>query len=236
MTPSARGVVAELRAIADPSRRPGMARVGIAVDRAIGVPLPELRRIARLHRGDHELALELWRTGIHEARILASLVDDPARVTRRQMDAWILDVDSWDLCDQLCTNLLRRTRSADAAARVWSRRRPAFVRRAAFSIVATQAVHDRERPDADFEAWLPRIERAATDDRNVVMKGVSWALRQIGKRNEALRRAAITHAERLAQLDDRSARWIGRDALRELRSDAVVRRLAQPVRSGASER
>ena len=215
--PPTHAVMTELRAAADPSRRPGMARVGIAVDRALGVSMPDLRRIGRAHRGDHALALELWSTEIHEARILASLVDDPSQVPRAQMDAWVADVDSWDLCDQLCTNLFRRTASADAAARAWSRRRPEFVRRAAFSLVATQAVHDRDRPDADFEAWLPRIRRAATDERNAVMKGVSWALRQIGKRGERLRRAAIAEAEHLIGLDSRSARWIGRDALRDLR-------------------
>ena len=202
-----------------------MARVGITVDRALGVAIPDLRRIARAHRGDHELALGLWATGIHEARILASMVDDPARVTRAQMDAWAADLDSWDLCDQVCMNLFRKTRSADAAARGWAAADREYVRRAAFSIVAAQAVHDRDRDDAYFEAWFPRIRRAATDERNAVKKAVNWALRQIGKRNLALRDAAIAESEALTGLDSRSARWIAHDALRELHSDEVERRL-----------
>ncbi len=225
MKAAARAVVGEMRGVADAARLPGMARVGISVDRAIGVSIPNLRRIARGHRGDHALALELWTTGIHEARILASMVDDPALVTRRQMDAWVVDLDSWDVCDQVCGNLFRSARAVDAAARAWAGRREAFVRRAAFSVAATQAVHDRGRPDADFEAWFPRIYRAAVDGRDPVKKGVSWALRQIGKRNDRLRRLASPRPS-LLDLDDRHARWIARDALRELRSDAVVRRTA----------
>ena len=208
-----------------------MARVGIVVDRALGVSIPHLRRIARAHRGDHALALDLWETEIHEARILASMVDDARRVTRAQMETWVADVDSWDLCDQLCTNLFRSARSADAAARAWARRDEEFVKRAAFSIVATQAVHDRDRGDEYFEDWLPRIRRAATDERAPVKKAVNWALRQIGKRNLALRDAAIAEAHGLVELDDRSARWIARDALRELRSPAVAERLGARART-----
>lgn len=225
MRAATRTVVSELRAAADPSRRPGMARVGINIDRALGVPIPQLRRIARAHRGDHPLALDLWTSGVHEARILASMVDDPARVTREQMDAWVADFDSWDLCDQICNNLFRETSSADAAARAWVRRDEEYVKRAGFTIVAAQAVHDRERDDAYFLAWLPRIRRAASDERNAVKKAVNWSLRQIGKRNHALSDAAIAEAETLLELDDRSARWIARDALRELRSKAVGQRL-----------
>lgn len=225
MNTDTRAVVAELRSLADPSRKPGMAHVGITIDRALGVSIPKLRRLARAHRGDHELALDLWATGIHEARILASMVDDPARVTRAQMDAWAADFDSWDLCDQACSNLFSAARPADAAARAWCRRDEEYVKRAAFALVAAQAVHDHVRGDDYFLAWLPRIRRAAGDERNVVRKAVNWALRQIGKRNLALRDAAIAEAERLLELDSRSARWIARDALRELRSDTVAERL-----------
>ena len=157
-------VVAELRSLADPSRRPGMAHVGITIDRALGVSIPKLRRMARAHRGDHELALDLWATEIHEARILASMVDDPALVTRSQMDTWATDFDSWDLCDQVCTNLFQSARSADAAARAWCRRDEEYVKRAAFAIAAAQAVHDRDRGDDYFIAWFPRI-RAGRDRR-----------------------------------------------------------------------
>jgi 3-methyladenine DNA glycosylase AlkD len=232
---SVAAVVAALRSVADPSRTEGMAKVGIAVDRAIGVPIPQLRRIAKAHRGDHALALALWGTGIHEARILASMVDDPWLVTRTQMEDWVRDVDSWDLGDQLCNNLFRVARSADAAARAWSGRRPPYVRRAAFALVAAQSVHDHERPDPYFSAWLPRIRRAATDERTVVMKAVNWSLRQIGKRNPALHAAALEEATGLLSLDSKSARWIARDALRELRSDAVAQRLGLQPRSDYGE-
>ena len=152
------------------------------------------------------------------------MVDDPSQVARRQMDAWAAEFDSWDLCDQVCNNLFRKATQADAAARAWARSREEYMRRAAFTIVAAQAVHDRDRDDDYFLAWLPRIHRAATDERNAVKKGVNWSLRQIGKRNLPLRDAAIIEAEALLGSDSRSARWIARDALRELSSDAVARR------------
>lgn len=231
MNTDAEAVIAQLRSIADPSRKPGIARVGITVDRALGVSIPTLRRVAVAHRADHELALGLWATEIHEARILASMIDDPRRVTRAQMEDWAADFDSWDLCDQVCNNLFSAVRSAGATARAWCRRDEEYVRRAAFAIVAAQAVHDRDRDDEYFAAWLPRIRRAAADDRNLVKKAVNWALRQIGKRNLALRDAAIAEAEGLLELESRSARWIARDALRELRSDAVAERLGAPRRS-----
>ena len=231
MNTDAEAVIAQLRSIADPSRKPGIARVGITVDRALGVSITTLRRVAVAHRADHELALGLWATEIHEARILASMIDDPRRVTRAQMEDWAADFDSWDLCDQVCNNLFSAVRSAGATARAWCRRDEEYVRRAAFAIVAAQAVHDRDRDDEYFAAWLPRIRRAAADDRNLVKKAVNWALRQIGKRNLALRDAAIAEAEGLLELESRSARWIARDALRELRSDAVAERLGAPRRS-----
>jgi 3-methyladenine DNA glycosylase AlkD len=159
------------------------------------------------------------------------MIDDPRRVTRAQMEDWAADFDSWDLCDQVCNNLFSAVRSAGAAARTWCRRDEEYVRRAAFAIVAAQAVHDRDRDDEYFAAWLPRIRRAAADDRNLVKKAVNWALRQIGKRNLALRDAAIAEAEGLLELESRSARWIARDALRELRSDAVAERLRAPSTS-----
>jgi 3-methyladenine DNA glycosylase AlkD len=230
MSASVTAVVAAMRSVADPSRTEGMARVGITIDRAIGVSIPQLRRIAREHRGDHALALDLWDTGIHEARILASMVDDPKLVSRRQMDAWVRDVDSWDLGDQLCNNLFRDARSADAAARAWSSRRLPYVRRAAFALVAAQAVHEHDRADAYFTAWLPRIRVAATDERTVVKKAVNWSLRQIGKRNAELHAAAVEEATGLLRLESTSARWIARDALRELRSEHVARKLGIAIR------
>jgi 3-methyladenine DNA glycosylase AlkD len=218
-------VVAELHALADPARLPGMARVGINIERAIGVSLPHLRKLGRRLGPDHVLALDLWNTGIHEARILASLVDDPAHVTREQMDAWALDFDSWDICDQVTGNLFDRTPYAVPAARAWTKRDEVFVKRAGFALIATRAVHDRTSRDGVFTAWFPTIRRGATDDRNYVKKAVSWALRQIGKRNLSLNAAAIAQAQTLAASTVPSARWVGRDALRELRLEETTRRL-----------
>jgi 3-methyladenine DNA glycosylase AlkD len=202
-----------------------MARVGITTDHALGVPIPTLRRIAHPHRGDHDLALALWGTGVHEARILASMVDDPAAVTHDQLEAWVVAFDSWDVCDQVTGNLFSRTTDALRTARTWTARPEAFVRRAGFAMLAQLAQRDRDASDAVWERQLPLIRRGAIDDRNEVMKAVSWALRQIGKRNARLNGRAIAEAEALLELGSRPARWIARDALRELRSDAVQARV-----------
>lgn len=211
-------LIAEMRRHANPRNIAGMARYGIRTDRALGVSIPALRVMARAHRRDHDLARALWDSGIHEARILATLVDDPDRVTAAQMDAWSRDIDSWDICDQLCNNLFRKTRHARARALRWSRRKPEFVRRAGYVLMATLAVHDKAATDADFEPFFDAIRRGATDDRNFVKKAVNWALRQIGKRNPALRRRAIARARDLARTESPAARWIASDALRELRA------------------
>ena len=221
---SAPAVLAELRSLADPSRLPGMKRVGINVERALGVSIPACRKLARRHRRDHELALALWPSEIHEARILASMVDDPALVERAQMEAWVLDFDSWDLCDQVCGNLFDRTSHAIDATRDWVVRDEEFVKRAGFTMIAERAHRDHDDDDATYLAWLPIIREGASDERNYVKKAVNWALREIGKRNATLRVAAVAEAERLVSMQSTSARWIGRDALRELRSDAVLAR------------
>ena len=202
-----------------------MARVGINVDRALGVSIPNLRKLGRRYRTDHGLALALWETGVHEARILASMMDDPAQVREGQMEAWVADFDSWDLCDQVCGNLFDATPFATAKARAWTRRPEEFVKRAGFTLIAERAAHDQTSADRAFIAWFPAIRRGASDDRNYVKKAVNWALRGIGKRNRALNAAAIAEAELLAASEHRSARWIAHDALRELQSDAVQRRL-----------
>ncbi|MEO8423229.1 MAG: DNA alkylation repair protein [Actinomycetota bacterium] len=225
MRAATRGAVAELQEVADASRLPGMARVGINVDRAIGVSVPNLRRLGRRLGPDHALALDLWRTGIHEARILASMVDDPAQVTRDQMEDWVLDFDSWDLCDQVVGNLFELTSFPASVPRAWTKRSEEFVKRAGFALIAARAVRDRSAPDRTFIAWFPAIRHGATDDRNYVKKAVSWALRQIGKRNLELNTAAIAEAETLSEHGVPSARWVGRDALRELRLDETQRRL-----------
>ncbi|HSL11779.1 MAG TPA: DNA alkylation repair protein [Actinomycetota bacterium] len=217
-----------LRAAADPTRTPGMARVGINVERALGVSVPAIRRIARRAGTDHRLARALWTTGIHEARFLATLVADPAAMTDREMDRWAQDLDSWDVGDA-AADLFAATPSRDAKIASWSRSELPYVKRAAFAMIARRAVSDRTASDAAFRRYLATIRRAAHDDRNEVRKGISWALRQIGKRNLALHADAVATAERIAAEAERSGsrggRWVARDVLRELRSDAVRARL-----------
>lgn len=203
-----------------------MARFGINPEHALGVRIPDLRRLAKELGKDHSLALALWRTGVHEARILASMVDQPERVTERQMESWVRAFDSWDVCDQVCGNLFDRTRFAGEKTVEWMGRDEEFVKRAGFALAAWRAVHDRDAADGEFIDLLPHIEREAEDARNFVKKAVSWALRQLGKRNRALNRRAVAVAKRLsARKDSAAARWVGADALRELTSDAVQERV-----------
>ena len=205
-----------LRSMESPENREGMGRFGINVERALGIKVTDLRKLARRIEKSHDLAEELWRTGIHEARILATMVDEPARVTEIQMENWASDFDSWDMVDQCCNNLLRRTPLAHEKAVQWSSREEEFVKRAGFALMAVLAVHDRESTNEVFAAYLDTIERAAEDDRNFVRKSVNWALRQIGKRNSSLREKAVETALRIREQGTRSAKWIAGDALREL--------------------
>ncbi len=217
--------------------REGMAGYGIKVDDAFGVSVYELRRMAKPLRRDHDLALALWDTGNHEARILASMIDDPARVTRTQMDAWAAGFDSWDLCDQVTSNLFDKTPFAWDVVRDWSDAQDEWLKRAAFATLAALAVQDKDAPDEAFLETLELVEREAWDGRNFVKKAVNWALRNIGKRNLRLHAAALetaeailASAEALAAADRRSPaarsmRWVARDALRELRSERLLTRL-----------
>ena len=219
-------VLERLRGLARPGGREGMGRFGINPERALGVRMPDIRGLAKDLGTDHGLALALWRTEVHEARILASMVADPERVTERQMESWVRGIDSWDVCDQVCGNLFDRTPFARAKSIEWAGRDQEFVKRAGFAIMAWRAVHDRDAGDDDFLELLPVIEREASDPRNFVKKAVSWALRQIGKRNRRLNRAAAAAAKRLAEKGESpEARWVGRDALRELTSEPVRSRL-----------
>ncbi len=217
-----------LRQAADPSRKPGMARVGIRVDSALGVSVPNIRRIAKRAGHDHGLALQLWESRIHEAQMLATLVEDPAATTDAQAERWVAGIDSWDVGDA-AADLFAATTLRDAKIRAWARRGEPFVKRCAFAMIARRAVSDKAAPDRTFTAYFPSMRRAAQDDRNEVKKAVSWALRQIGKRNLALHDAAVREAE--AMLDEalatgsRGARWIARDVLRELRDPAQIARL-----------
>jgi 3-methyladenine DNA glycosylase AlkD len=215
-----------LESLARPGGREGMARFGINPDRALGVRIPDLRRLAKEIGTDHRLALALWRSGLHEARILASMIDDPEKVTETQMESWARDFDSWDLCDQCCGNLFDKTPFAYRKATEWAGREEEFVKRAGFALMAWAAVHDKRSADRAFLRFLPIIEREAGDDRNFVKKAVNWSLRQIGKRNRRLQREAMAAARRLAKSDTPSARWIGTDAVRELSSEGVRSRLS----------
>ena len=224
-------VVEALRERADPSRLDGMARYGIETSRALGVSMPGIRAVARSVGRRHALAQQIWATEIHEARILASMVEEPERVTPSQMDRWARDFMSWDVCDQVCSNLFVRSPHAYVKAARWSSSRAEFVKRAAFSLVASLAVHDKTADDGAFLAFLPLIVAGANDERNIVKKSVNWALRQIGKCDRRMNASAIATAEEIRGLDSRAARWIAADALRELRSDAVQARLRSAGRT-----
>lgn len=213
---SAAALVRELRAQRSDDNIEGQRRFGIrAGGEMLGISAPVLRAMAHRHRRNHGLALELWKTGIHDARILAALVEDPPQITLAQMESWVRELDNWAVTDSTAF-LFDRTSFAERKAHAWSRRRAEYEKRAAFSIMAGMAVHRKELADEIFLAFLPVITREATDERNFVRKAVNWALRQIGKRNPRLRRAAIAEARRIARLDSRAARWIAADALREL--------------------
>jgi len=218
-------ILTRLRAQANPDSVAGMARYGINPQNTLGISIPALRKLAKEAGRDHALAQELWASGIHEARILAALVDDPRRVTPEQMDAWVEEFDSWDVCDQVCCNLFDRTPWAYEKAAAWSAREEEFVKRAGFALMAALAWHDKKSPDSALEAFLPLIQREAGDGRNYVKKAVNWALRQIGKRSRQLNALAVQAAQEMAQADSKAARWVAADALRELTSAAVQGRL-----------
>jgi len=222
---SADQIIQKLKSLANPKNVEGMARFGICPNNTLGISVPVLRDIAREAGKDHQLAQELWASGIHEARILACFVDKPELVTESQMDSWVKDFDSWDVCDQCCANLFDRTKLAFEKAAEWSGWEEEFVKRAGFSLMAAIAWHDKKATDADFQKFLLLIKRGATDERNFVKKSVNWALRQIGKRNANLNKMAIKTAEEIQKIDSKSARWIAADALRELTGEAIQKRL-----------
>jgi len=204
-----------------------MARFAIVSPKAFGVPVPAIRAMAKEIGRDHTLALELWNSGWLEARMLTAFVADPAQVTPAQMDRWVKDFDNWAICDALCFHLFDKVPTAWGRVGLWSRRREEFVKRAAFALVAGIAVHDKPRADKDFLQALIFIERAAGDSRNFVKKGASWALRSIGHRNLRLHTAALSTARRLATSAVPSARWIGKDAMRDLMRPTVLKKVAR---------
>lgn len=222
---SMKDVLDELKRRARPEHVQGMASYGITPERRLGVSVPDMRRIARAVGKDHELALRLWKTGIPEARIVAAMIDRPEDLTEHQMNEWVAGFDSWDVCDQVCMNLFRKSPLAWKKIDEWSRREQEYVRRAAYALIACLAWHERETRNEKFIGLFPVIRRGATDERNYVKKAVSWALRNIGKRNRRLNRAALEAAEEIGRLNSRAARWIASDARRELSSQAVQNRL-----------
>lgn len=238
--PTAAALVEQLRGMASKTHRDGMTRFGITgeiASRAFGIPVGDIRELAKQLKGKgkaardperragrHARALELWNTGIYEAQLLAAFIDDPALVTPAQMDAWAKTFDNWATCDTACFHLFDKPPLCEAPARLayrkveqWAARKEEFVRRAGFALLASLALHDKKSEDAVFVEFFPLISRHAHDPRNFVKKAVSWALRGIGKRNPALRRAATKLAQSMAESTDAPTRWIGKDALRDLR-------------------
>jgi 3-methyladenine DNA glycosylase AlkD len=214
-------ILKKLRSWGSAENVAGMARYGITVSDAYGVPMGKVKHLARELGRDHKRAMELWKTGNREARLLAAFTADPRQLTSAQMDRWARNFDSWDVCDGCAIHLFRKSPLAWEQALKWTGQRPEFVRRAGFAMIATLAVHDKRAPDETFLEVLPIIEAAAADERNFVKKAVNWALRQIGKRNPVLRKAAIEVAGRLNN-------WIGKDALRELSASSNTQRSSRP--------
>lgn len=224
-TPDVDSVVAQLKRLGSKKQRDGMARYAIPSDNAFGVSVGKIRDMGKRLGRNHALAQALWDTGWYEARMLAAFVDDPAQVTPAQMDRWCRDFDSWAIVDTICFHLFDKTPHAFAKVKEWATRRNEFEKRAAFALLASLGVHDKAASDQSFAKCLPLIERGATDERNFVKKGVSWALRVVGRRSKDLNQSAVALSKRLCASESSAARWVGRDALKELTSPAVISRL-----------
>lgn len=225
MTERAKKIIAEFRRRANPEDAAGMARFGIKGKVFGGTCMPVIKKMAQKIGKDHALAAELWKSGIREAGLLAIFIEDPGLMTEKQMDNWVNDFESWDICDGACLHLFDRTPWAYAKALEWSKNKKEYVRRAGFVLIAVIAVHDKQRSDKDFLKFFPLIERMAGDERNFVRKAVNWALRQIGKRNKNLNKAAVVLAKKILKQDSGSAKWIAKDAIRELESPAVQNKI-----------
>ena len=218
-------IITELESLSNPEDIEGRARFGINHTKTYGVRMPELRRIAKNAGKDHDLARKLWDAGYGETKILAGLIEDPKMVTESQMENWVAEFDSWDVCDQCCINLFRKIPFAYKKIFEWSTREEEFVKRAAFAMIAVLAVHDKKAEDKKFEEFFPLIISASSDSRNFVKKAVNWAIRQIGKRNLNLNQKAVEVAEEINNIDSKSAKWIATDAIRELKSEKIQERL-----------
>ena len=232
-------VMQRLKAQANPKNVKGMARYGVVSKNAFGLTAPQMRSLAKEIGIDQQLSLQLWKTGIYEGRTLAALTGDPDQVTERQMEEWVRRFDSWAICDTCCGNLFDRTPFAYRKAREWSRRKEEYVKRAGYVLMAVLAVHDKRGDDKTFLRFLPLIRKGAIDERNFVRKAVNWALRQIGKRSLFLHPHAVKAAEEIRRMNSGTAKWVASDALRELQSPAVLKRLkggARPPRSRGKKR
>ena len=218
-------ILKKLKKLSSHKNIKGMARFGINPKKAIGVSIPNLRKLAKEIGKDHKLAQELWDSGIHEAKILASMIDELNLVTKKQMDKWIKDFDSWDVCDQVCMNLFDKTPFAFEKAIAWTKNKLEFERRAGFALMASLAFHNNNSSDEKFLKFFPFIKKYSFDERNYVRKAVNWALRQIGKRNINLNKLAIEKAKEILKINSKSAKWIASDAIRELTSNGVQERL-----------
>ena len=218
-------IIKRLKAKANSENVKGMARFGINPDNILGVSIPEIRKMAKDIGKNHKLALELWDSGIHEARLLAGFIDEVDKVSEMQMEKWVKDFDSWDVCDQVCSNLFDKTVFSYKKTMEWTERDEEFVKRAGFVLMAALSVHDKKESDGKFLRLLPMIKRESKDERNFVKKAINWALRQIGKRNLRLNKAAINTAKEIQKINSKSAKWIASDTIKELTSAAIQARL-----------
>jgi len=218
-------VLKKLKSLKNPKNIAGMARFGISAKNTLGISIPHLRSLSKKIGKDHKLAQKLWDSGIHEARILASMIDDSKLVSEKQIKEWAKDFDSWDVCDQVCMNLFDRTSFAFKKAVTLAKDKREFVKRTGFSLMAALASHDKKSKDEKFINFFRAIRRESIDERNFVRKAVNWALRGIGKRNKNLNKLAIKAAKEIEKINSKSAKWIAKDALRELQSQAVKKRL-----------
>ena len=222
---SSNEILKKLKSLSRLDQLEGMARYGIVTNNRLGVSIPDIRKIAKDFGKNHETALNLWKTGYQDAKITAALIDEPDKVTEPQMDEWVKEIDSWDVCDQICMNLFDKTPYAWGKIIEWSKRDEEFVKRTAFSLLACLAWHDKNADDNKFIRYFPLIKKNSSDERNYVKKAVSWSLRHIGKRNINLHKAALKLAYELKQIDTKTTKWIGSDVIRDLNSDPTLRRL-----------
>lgn len=209
-------VIQRLNSLSNPKNLAGMARFGINIKNTLGIPIPELRKLAKEIGKDNDLACQIYDSGIHEARILACYIGQPELVNKKQIENWVKQLDSWDDCDQCCSAFFDKTKGAHKLAMQWAKRKEEFVKRAGFSLMAVLAVHDKKAKDQDFLKFFPYIKKESKDERNFVKKAVNWALRQIGKRNSSLRKEAVKLAKEILEIDSSAAKWIARNALAEL--------------------